>query len=146
MISNTKKTENLIVNYNVLNMKKQVIHTPNAPAPIGPYNQAIKVNNTLYLSGQVALDPTTMELVNGSIEQETKQVMENLSAVLQAGGMSFEQVVKTTIFLSDMGLFQAVNEIYSSYFDADTAPARETVAVKTLPKNVNVEIAMIAVD
>jgi len=146
VISNTKKTENLIVNYNVLTMKKQVIHTPNAPAPIGPYNQAIKVNNTLYLSGQVALDPTTMELVNGSIGQETKQVMENLSAVLQAGGMSFEQVVKTTIFLSDMGLFQAVNEIYGSYFDAATAPARETVAVKTLPKNVNVEIAMIAVD
>jgi 2-iminobutanoate/2-iminopropanoate deaminase len=146
VISNTKKTENLIVNYNVLPMKKQVIHTPNAPAPIGPYNQAIKVNNTLYLSGQVALDPTTMELVNGSIEQETKQVMENLSAVLQAGGMSFEQVVKTTIFLSDMSLFQAVNEIYGSYFDAATAPARETVAVKTLPKNVNVEIAMIAVD
>ncbi|MGA0430511.1 MAG: RidA family protein [Flavobacteriaceae bacterium] len=127
-------------------MNKKIITTPNAPAPIGPYNQAIKVGNTLYLSGQVALNPITMELVNNTIVEETKQVMENLSAILQAGGMSFTHVVKTTIFLSDIALFQEVNTIYGSYFDEATAPARETVAVKTLPKNVNVEISMIAVE
>jgi len=127
-------------------MNKKIITTPNAPAPIGPYNQAIKVGSTLYLSGQVALNPKTMELVNNTITEETKQVMENLSAVLQAGGMSFAHVVKTTIFLSDMAFFQEVNTIYGSYFDEGTAPARETVAVKTLPKNVNVEISMIAVE
>jgi 2-iminobutanoate/2-iminopropanoate deaminase len=127
-------------------MNKKIITTPNAPAPIGPYNQAIKVGSTLYLSGQVALNPKTMELVNNTITEETKQVMENLSAVLQAGGMSFAHVVKTTIFLSDMAFFQEVNTIYGSYFDEATAPARETVAVKTLPKNVNVEISMIAVE
>ena len=127
-------------------MNKKIITTPNAPAPIGPYNQAIKVGSTLYLSGQVALNPKTMELVNNTITEETKQVMENLSAVLQAGGMSFAHVVKTTIFLSDMAFFQEVNTIYGSYFDEATAPARETVAVKTLPKNVNFEISMIAVE
>ena len=127
-------------------MNKKIITTPNAPAPIGPYNQAIKVGSTLYLSGQVALNPKTMELVNNTNTEETKQVMENLSAVLQAGGMSFAHVVKTTIFLSDMAFFQEVNTIYGSYFDEATAPARETVAVKTLPKNVNVEISMIAVE
>ena len=127
-------------------MNKKIITTPNAPAPIGPYNQAIKVGSTLYLSGQVALNPKTMELANNTITEETKQVMENLSAVLQAGGMSFAHVVKTTIFLSDMAFFQEVNTIYGSYFDEATAPARETVAVKTLPKNVNVEISMIAVE
>jgi len=127
-------------------MNKKIITTPNAPAPIGPYNQAIKVGSTLYLSGQVALNPKTMELVNNTITEETKQVMENLSAVLQAGGMSFAHVVKTTIFLSDMAFFQEVNTIYGSYFDEATAPARETVTVKTLPKNVNVEISMIAVE
>jgi len=127
-------------------MNKKIITTPNAPAPIGPYNQAIKVGSTLYLSGQVALNPKTMELVNNTITEETKQVMENLSAVLQAGGMSFAHVVKTTIFLSDMAFFQEVNTIYGSYFDEATAPARETVAVRTLPKNVNVEISMIAVE
>ena len=127
-------------------MNKKIITTPNAPAPIGPYNQAIKVGSTLYLSGQVALNPKTMELVNNTITEETKQVMENLSAVLQAGGMSFAHVVKTTIFLSDMAFFQEVNTIYGSYFDEATAPARETVAVKTLPKKVNVEISMIAVE
>lgn len=122
---------------------KQIINTHNAPAPIGPYSQAVKVGNTLYVSGQVAINPTTGELVLDSIPIETKQVMENLKAVLTEGGATFENVVMTTIFLADMGSFAAVNEVYGSYFTADF-PARATVAVKTLPKNVNVEIAVIA--
>ena len=124
---------------------KTVIQTPKAPAPIGPYNQAILVDNTLYVSGQIALDPITMELVNQNIETETAQVMKNLSEVLKAAGMDFANVVKTTIFLYDMGDFADVNEVYGSYFNNETAPARETVAVKTLPKNVRVEISMIAI-
>jgi len=124
---------------------KTIIQTPKAPAPIGPYNQAILVDNTLYASGQIALDPKTMELVNRDIETETTQVMKNLSEVLKAAGMDFADVVKSTIYLFDMGDFAAVNEVYGSYFDHKVAPARETVQVATLPKNVRVEISVIAI-
>ena len=126
-------------------MKKVIITTLNAPAPIGPYNQAIKVGNTLYISGQIPIIVKTMELFNGTIKEETELVMLHLNAVLEAAGMSFVHVVKTTIFLSDMENFGKVNNVYGTYFDNDTAPARETVAVKTLPKNVRIEISMIAV-
>ena len=125
-------------------MKKEIITTLNAPAPIGPYNQAIKVGNTLYISGQIPINAKTMEIFNGTIKEETELVMLNLNAVLEAASMSFEHVVKTTIFLSDMENFGKVNNVYETYFDNDTAPARETVAVKTLPKNVRIEISMIA--
>jgi 2-iminobutanoate/2-iminopropanoate deaminase len=124
---------------------KQVINTSNAPAPIGPYNQAILSGNTLYLSGQIALNIETGLLVLDDVKSETKQVMENLKAVLDAAGMTFENVVKTTIFISDMNNFTLINEVYGSYFDDATAPARETVQVARLPKDVNVEISMIAV-
>ena len=124
---------------------KTVIQTPKAPAPIGPFNQAILVDNTLYVSGQIALEPITMELVNQNIETETAQVMKNLSEVLKAAGMDFANVVKTTIFLYDMGDFADVNEVYGSYFDHKIAPARETVQVAALPKNVRVEISVIAI-
>ena len=124
---------------------KKIIKTSKAPAPIGPYNQAIIVDNTLYASGQIALDPKTMELVNQNIDTETKQVMKNLSEILKAADMDFTNVVKTTIFLGDMKDFAAVNEIYGSYFDHKVAPARETVQVANLPKNVRVEISVIAV-
>ena len=124
---------------------KTVIQTPKAPAPIGPYNQAILVDNTLYVSGQIALDPIKMELVNQNIETETAQVMKNLSEVLKAAGMDFANVVKTTIFLYDMGDFADVNEVYGSYFDHKIAPATETVQVAALPKNVRVEISVIAI-
>ncbi len=122
---------------------KKIINTPNAPAPIGPYNQAVMTGDMLFVSGQVALIPGTGELANADLTEETNQVMKNLKAILTEAGMDFSQVVKTTIFLSDMSLFGAVNEIYGSYFTSDY-PARETVAVKGLPKNVNVEISMIA--
>ena len=125
---------------------KKVIRTAQAPAPIGPYNQAIKVNNTLYVSGQIGLNPVSMQWVNESIEAETKQVLQNLAAVLEAAQMDFSQVVKTTIFLDNMDHFQDVNAVYGTFFDEATAPARETVAVKTLPKSVRVEISLIAVD
>lgn len=125
-------------------MEKKIIFTEKAPAPIGPYSQAVLVGNTLYTSGQVALNPATMELVLDNIETETKQVMENLKAVLEAANMTFKNVIKTTIFLTDMGDFANMNGVYSSYFDEKTAPARETVEVAGLPKNVNVEISMIA--
>ncbi|MEK9604507.1 MAG: RidA family protein [Flavobacteriaceae bacterium] len=124
---------------------KKIISTPNAPSPIGPYNQAVLANGTLYISGQIGLKPSTMEWVNHDIEAETKQVMENLKSVLEAAQMNFENVVKSSIFLKEMEDFGRVNQIYSSYFNDETAPARETVAVKTLPKNVNVEISMIAI-
>ncbi len=128
-------------------MKKKIINTENAPAPIGPYNQAIKINNMLFVSGQVAMDPNNNnELVNSSISDETHQVMKNLSAILEQAGMDFTNVVKTTIFLSDMSYFKEVNTIYGSYLNEGQEPARETVAVKTLPKEVNIEISMIAVD
>lgn len=124
-------------------MAKQIINTEKAPAPIGPYNQAVQTGNLIFISGQVAIDPATSQLKIGSINEETHQVMNNLDAILKKAGIGFSNVVKTTIFLSDMNLFAEVNEIYGKYFDADF-PARETVAVKGLPKNVNVEISMIA--
>ena len=124
---------------------KTIIYTEKAPAPIGPYNQAVLIGNTLYTSGQIALNPETMELVTDTIESETKQVMENMKAVLQTAGMTFENVVKTSIFITDMNDFARINTVYGSYFNEKTAPARETVQVACLPKNVNVEISMIAV-
>ena len=124
---------------------KKIIFTDKAPAPIGPYNQAVLVGNTLYTSGQIALNPSTMELVLDDIETETKQVMENMKAVLEAADMTFENVVKSTIFIMNMGDFARINSVYGSYFDEKTAPARETVQVACLPKNVNVEISMIAI-
>lgn len=124
---------------------KKIINTSKAPAPIGPYNQAVLSGNTLYTSGQIAFDPKSGELILSSISEETKQVMENLKAVLSEADMSFGNVVKTSIFISDMNNFGKINEIYGSYFDADTAPARETVQVARLPKDVNVEISMIAI-
>jgi len=124
---------------------KKIINTNNAPAPIGPYNQAILSGNTLYTSGQICLHPSTGELVNSSVEVETTQVMENMKAVLTEAGMNFENVVKSSIFISDMNDFAKINEIYGSYFNAETAPARETVEVANLPKFVNVEISMIAI-
>ena len=128
-------------------MKKKIINTENAPAPIGPYNQAIKIKNMLFISGQVAIDPNNNnELVKSSIKDETHQVMKNLYAILEEAGMDFTNVVKTTIFLSDMSYFKEVNNIYGSYLNEGEEPARETVAVKTLPKEVNIEISMIAAD
>ncbi|SHK58495.1 2-iminobutanoate/2-iminopropanoate deaminase [Maribacter aquivivus] len=124
---------------------KKIINTVNAPAPIGPYNQATLSNGTLYISGQIPLDPKSGELVSGDIKLETKQSMENLKAILTEAEMTFENVVKSSIFLSDMKQFTEVNEVYASYFNAETAPARETVEVANLPKFVNVEISMIAV-
>ncbi len=124
---------------------KKIIQTPHAPAPIGPYNQAVLTNGMLFTSGQIALHPETGDLIMGSIEEETKQVMENLKAVLEAAEMSFENVIKSSIFISDMNNFGKINEVYGSYFDEATAPARETVEVANLPKYVNVEISMIAV-
>lgn len=124
---------------------KQILFTDKAPAPIGPYNQAVLVNNTLYTSGQIALHPQTGELVLDDIETETRQVMENMKAVLEAANMGFEHVVKTTIFIMNMGDFARINAVYGNYFDSASAPARETVQVACLPKNVNVEISMIAV-
>jgi 2-iminobutanoate/2-iminopropanoate deaminase len=123
---------------------KRIIRTENAPAPIGPYSQAVEVNNTLYVSGQIAIDPSTGNLVLINIIQEAGQVMENISAILKAAGYDFTNIVKTSIFLSDMNNFSAVNEVYSNYFK-DNFPARETVQVSVLPKNVNVEISVIAV-
>lgn len=124
---------------------KKIIFTDKAPAPIGPYNQAILVDTTLYTSGQIALDPVTMELVLDDIETETKRVMDNLKAVLEAADMTFENVIKSSIFIMNMGDFARINTVYGSYFNEETAPARETVQVACLPKNVNIEISMIAV-
>ena len=124
---------------------KKIISTPNAPAPIGPYNQAVFAGDTLYISGQIPLDPKTGELVSGDIAEETKMVMQNLEAILIEAGLTFEHVVKSSIFLSDMNSFAAVNAVYATAFDEQTAPARETVEVANLPKFVNVEISMIAV-
>ena len=124
---------------------KKIIFTEKAPAPIGPYNQAVLTGNTLYTSGQIAINPASGELVLDTIEIETKQVMENMKAVLEAAGMTFENVVKSTIFISNMNDFGSINSVYGSYFNEKTAPARETVQVACLPKNVNVEISMIAV-
>lgn len=124
---------------------KKIIFTEKAPAPIGPYNQAVLFGNTLYTSGQIAINPTTNELVLDTIEDETKLVMENLKAVIEAAEMTLENVVKTTIFISDMGNFANINAVYGSYFNEATAPARETVQVACLPKNVNVEISAVAI-
>jgi len=124
---------------------KQIITTDKAPAPIGPYNQAILKNGILYTSGQIALDADSGELVLGTIEEETTKVMENMSAVLKAANMSFNHVVKTSIFISNMNDFARINAVYGTYFEEGNAPARETVQVARLPKDVNVEISMIAI-
>jgi 2-iminobutanoate/2-iminopropanoate deaminase len=125
-------------------MEKKIINTKNAPAPIGPYNQAVLVNGTLYISGQVCIDPQSGNLKNRDIEDETHQVMQNLKTILTEAGMTFGNVVKTTIFITDMNQFSAINEIYGKYFSGNF-PARETVQVSALPKFVNIEISMIAV-
>jgi 2-iminobutanoate/2-iminopropanoate deaminase len=123
---------------------KKIINTPNAPAPIGPYNQAVLNGDMLYTSGQIAIDPKTGKLVTDSIQAETELVMENLKAILTEAGMTFENVLKSSIFISDMNNFAQINEVYARYFNAETAPARETVEVANLPKFVNVEISVIA--
>lgn len=125
-------------------MDKQIINTPSAPAPIGPYNQAIRSGNMLFISGQVCIDPATGELKNKDVQEETHQVMHNLKAILAEAGMTFSNVVKTTIFITDMNRFSEINEVYGKYFDGHF-PARETVQVSALPKFVNIEISMIAV-
>lgn len=125
-------------------MKKMIIHTKDAPAPIGPYNQAVRSENTVFISGQICIDPATGQLDNADIQAETRRCMLNLKAILAAAGMSFAQVVKTSIFITDMNQFGAINEVYGSFFSGDY-PARETVQVAALPKFVNVEISMIAV-
>lgn len=122
---------------------KQIIQTEKAPAPIGPYSQAVKAGDLLFISGQVAIDPATNEVIKGSVADETHRVMKNLEAILFEAQLTFQHIAKTTIFLADMNLFTEVNTVYGSYFNGDF-PARETVAVKGLPKNVNVEISMIA--
>lgn len=122
---------------------KTIIKTDKAPAPIGPYNQAVLANGVLYVSGQIPIDPATGELISGSIEAETEQVMKNLEAVLEAANTNFSEIVKCSIFISDMGQFSKINAIYGTYFGED-APARETVEVSQLPKGVNVEISCIA--
>lgn len=123
---------------------KKIIKTDNAPAPIGAYNQAVMHGNMLFVSGQIAIDPKTNELIMDSIQKETEQVMKNLKAILNEAGMTFENVIKTSIFISDMNDFAEINTVYSTYFDEKTAPARETVEVANLPKFVNVEISVIA--
>lgn len=124
---------------------KKIIFTEKAPAPIGPYNQAVLSGNTLYASGQIAINPESGELITENINDETNQVMKNIAAILEAAGMTFENVVKSTIFIMDMNNFASINTVYGSYFNEKTAPARETVQVACLPKNVNVEISIIAV-
>jgi len=124
---------------------KKIINTENAPAPVGPYNQSILAGTTLYVSGQIALDPQTGELRTDSIETETHQVMRNLTAVLNAAGMNFDHIVKCSVFVADMEMYSRINSVYAEYFDEATAPARELVEVANLPKYVNVEISAIAV-
>ena len=124
---------------------KKIIFTKGAPSPIGPYNQAVLSGNTLYISGQIAIDQKSGELIIDSIKQETQLVMENLKAVLEAADMTFEDVVKASIFISDMANFSKINAVYGRYFNEETAPARETVEVANLPKYVHVEISMIAI-
>lgn len=123
---------------------KKIINTKNAPAPVGPYNQAVVHNYTLYVSGQIAIDPATGKLVLDDIESETRQVMENLKAILTEAGLTFKEVLKVTIFVSDMGNYEKINGVYGKYFDDKTAPARELVQVVRLPKDVNIEISLIA--
>ena len=127
-------------------MKKEIISTSQAPSAIGPYNQSIKINDTLYVSGQIPLIPETMELVSGNIEEETHQVMKNLESIIKKAKMSFKNVVKSTIYLDNMKNFLKVNNVYGSYFEKGDEPARETVAVRSLPKGVRIEISMIAVN
>jgi 2-iminobutanoate/2-iminopropanoate deaminase len=124
-------------------MEKSIINSSQAPAPIGPYSQAIKTGPLLFISGQIAINPSNVNMETSDLISETHQVMHNLKAILVEAGMDFKNVVKTTIYLTDMDFFSSVNEIYGKYFQGNF-PARETVAVKTLPKNVNVEISMIA--
>lgn len=126
-------------------MSKEIIFTSEAPAPIGPYSQAVKAGNTLYVSGQIALDAESGEMINANITEETHQVMKNMDAILSAAGMGFDQVVKCSIFIKDMGQFATINEAYGMYFKQDP-PARETVEVARLPKDVSVEISCIAID
>ncbi|MBT2556877.1 RidA family protein [Hymenobacter sp. ISL-91] len=128
-------------------MAHTVVFSPQAPAPIGPYSQAIRAGNTVYVSGQIALDPATSQLVgDGDVAAETHQVMRNLQAVLAAAGLSMRHIVKCSIFVKDLGNFGLINDIYGSYFDADYAPARETVEVSRLPKDVQVEVSCVAVE
>lgn len=127
------------------NMDKKIIKTNDAPAPIGPYNQAVLIGNTLYVSGQIALDPSTGKLMLEDIQSETRLVMKNLEAILVEANMNFNNVVKSSIFISDMNNFAKINEVYGEYFDVENAPARETVQVARLPKDVNVEISVIAI-
>ena len=143
MILNMKKDQNQIDHYKI--MEKKIINTKKSPAPIGPYNQAVFKGNTLFISGQIALDAESMKLNNRSINDETHQVMKNLKNISEEANMNFNDVVKSSIFLSDMSLFKEVNKIYGSYLTPGNEPARETIAVKTLPMNVNVEISMIAI-
>lgn len=123
---------------------RKIIQTNNAPAPVGPYNQAVQFGNMVFISGQIALNPASGELVMESIEKETTQVMDNLIAVLSEAGMDASNVLKTSVFVSDMNMYSRINAIYSKYFDDDTAPARELVEVANLPKFVNVEVSAIA--
>ena len=127
-------------------MKKEIISTSQAPSAIGPYNQSIKINDTLYISGQIPLVPKTMELVSGNIEEETHQVMKNLESIIKKAKMTFKNVVKSTIYLDNMKNFSKVNNVYGSYFEKGDEPARETVAVRSLPKGVRIEISMIAIN
>ena len=138
-----KKGQNRTDHYKI--MEKKIINTKKSPAPIGPYNQAVFKGNILFISGQIALDAESMKLNNRSINDETHQVMKNLKNILEEAKMNFNDVVKSSIFLSDMSLFKEVNKIYGSYLTPGNEPARETIAVKTLPMNVNVEISMIAI-
>jgi len=135
----------ITTNWNV-NMSKQIINTPLAPSPVGPYNQSVKAGNTLYLSGQIAIDQATGNLIMGTIEEETHQVMKNLGYVLDGAGMTYENIVKCSVFVSDMNMYSRINAVYATYFNEDTAPARELVEVANLPKFVNVEISCIAVE
>ncbi|MCL4110523.1 UNVERIFIED_CONTAM: hypothetical protein GTU68_047772 [Idotea baltica] len=123
---------------------KKIVNTDKAPAPVGPYNQSVLAGNTLYVSGQIALDPASGELVQDDIETETHQVMKNITAVLKAADMTFENIVKCSVFVADMEMYGRINAVYAEYFNEDTAPARELVEVANLPKYVNVEISVIA--
>lgn len=124
---------------------KEIVNTDKAPAPVGPYNQSVLAGDTLYVSGQIALDPASGDLMIGDIETETHQVMKNLKAVLSASKMTFDNVVKCSVFVADMAMYARINAVYAKYFDEETAPARELVEVANLPKFVNVEVSLIAV-
>jgi 2-iminobutanoate/2-iminopropanoate deaminase len=134
----------LVVFIFLLLLMKKIINTDKAPAPVGPYNQAVAHNGTLYVSGQIAIDPASGALLTSDIEQETRRVMENLKAILEEAGLTFHDVVKCSVFVSDMNNYARINAVYSEYFDDATAPARELVEVANLPKFVNVEISLIA--